>query len=469
MSLLMDALKRAEEAKRHQQESSAAASAPSASGGASGGSPTVPELSLEPVAQQTKGGLPDLDSHIESVDADLKATAAATEPPPKRKNAAAAAANLAAQRTTAQAVFAAKDDASAEPATQTKRLLVICGIGVLAAAAVGTYFYWQLELIAAKGNRLAARPGTPLVTRPVAVAPLPQVPAPSQAPSLPQQTTSEGAQKSQDAAPTGVPPGPAPVQPKPTRRSEVAATSTSQGSAPAAGDSAKTLARPDSTASQAKPRKVASTVPAGPGQSADQAPLRVSAQSLESPVVRAYDDLQAGRLDAAKAGYQQALRADRRNADALAGLATIAQREGNIDSAERLFLQAIEVDPRHAGAHAGLAALRGDDGAATESRLKSLISQQGNDSSAAGALHFALGNHYAAQRRWSDAQQSFFRAHTSDAEQPDYLVNLAVSLDHLGQSALARKYYEKAIKATEKRPAAFDKAGVEKRLAELGR
>jgi tetratricopeptide (TPR) repeat protein len=468
MSLLMDALKRAEEAKRHQQESTAAAAGPSASAGASSGSTAMAELSLEPVAPQAKGGLPDLDSHIESVDADLKATAAATEPPPKRKNAAAAAANLAAQRTTAQAVFAAKDDASSEPATRTKRLLVICGIGFLAAAAVGTYFYWQLELIAASGNRLAARPGTPLMTRPAAVASLPQVPAPSQSPSQ-SQVASEGAQKTPDAATIGAPPGPAPVQPKPLRKSDVVAASTSQEPAPVAGDSTKARSRPDSTESQAKPRKVTSAVPAGPGPSADQAPLRVSAQSLESPVVRAYDDLQAGRLDAARAGYQQALRADRRNADALAGLATIAQREGNIDSSERLFLQAIEVDPRHAGAHAGLAALRGDDGAATESRLKSLISQQGNDSSAAGALHFALGNHYAAQRRWSDAQQSFFRAHTSDAEQPDYLVNLAVSLDHLGQSALARKYYEKAIKATERRPAAFDKAGVEKRLAELGR
>jgi Tfp pilus assembly protein PilF len=459
MSLLMDALKRAEEAKRHQQETSAASgTAAQATGATSGRASPVSELALEPVASQPPGGLPDLDSHIESVDADLKATAA--EPMPKRK-AAAAAANVAAQRNAAQVVFAAKNDA-VEPASQAKRLLVIGGIGALAAVAVGTYFYWQLEVIAASGNRLAARPGTVLVTRPVTVAALPQIPAPAAVSEKPEAI---GATNAPIAPASGAPAVPAkdvPAVPRGTAGRPAAS------SPPSVGEAGAKRAAPGSAPGAAKPRKVAAA-PAAPSAAVSEPGLRISAQHQESPVIRAYEDLQAGRLAAARSGYQQALRADRRNADALAGLATVAQREGDVDAAERLYLQAIEADPRHAGAHAGLMTLRGDGGTATESRLKSLISQQGNDSSSAGALHFALGNHFAGQRRWSEAQQSFFRAHTSDAEQPDYLVNLAVSLDHLGQAALAKSYYEKAMKAAEKRPAAFEKAAVEKRLGDLGR
>ena len=75
MSLLMDALKRAEQAKR-QQAADSGANLASTSG----------SLQLEPVetdhADARISPLPDLKSHLDSVEADLKATAA--EPPTRR-------------------------------------------------------------------------------------------------------------------------------------------------------------------------------------------------------------------------------------------------------------------------------------------------------------------------------------------------------------------------------------------------
>lgn len=432
MSLLMDALKRAEEAKRQQNAAAGGGTDAAASDAGTG-------LSLEPVGSPS--GLPDLNSHLEAVDADLKATAAENARENHRSPAyAATAAAIAAQRSTAQAVFAAKQGAE-PPAGGAKRLVAIIVIGLVLVGGVGGYFYWQLQTLSGAGNRLAARPGAPMPTRPVAVAPLPQIPAatPAPAPAVPI------AAPLPQASPTPVAAAPK-TSPRPERAPKLAAAD-----APTR-KRAATAARSEPPVQQ----------PAGDGG------LRISTQSQESAVQRAYDDLQAGRLDAARAGYQQALRADPRNGDALVGLATIARRDGDAEAAERYYQQAIAADPRNAGAHAGLVSLRGDaDAPASESRLKTLIAQQGSDPAASGALNFALGNVHAGQRRWNEAQQAYFKAHSADAEHPDYLYNLAVSLDHLGQGKLAAQFYDKAIKAAQKRPGAFDKAQGERRLTEL--
>ena len=74
---------------------------------------------------------------------------------------------------------------------------------------------------------------------------------------------------------------------------------------------------------------------------------------------------------------------------------------------------------------------------AAESRLKGIVSEQPESA----AAQFALGNLYAAQQRWADAQQAYFKAYSADAESPDILYNLAVSLEHMNQAKLAYQYY----------------------------
>jgi uncharacterized protein HemY len=98
-----------------------------------------------------------------------------------------------------------------------------------------------------------------------------------------------------------------------------------------------------------------------------------------------------------------------------------------------------------------------------ESRLKSLLSSQPESA----PLNFALGNLYSRQGRWAEAQQVYFNAVAAEGDNPDYLFNLAVSLDHLRQARLAAQHYRLALEASAKRPAGFSRDNVQKRLGEL--
>lgn len=189
-------------------------------------------------------------------------------------------------------------------------------------------------------------------------------------------------------------------------------------------------------------------------------PLKVNPALL-----RGYDAFQRGDLDLALAEYEKARKSDPRNSDALHGLAAVAIRQGRGDDAETLYRQILDADPQDSIALAALigsARSRVDPGAA-ESRLKYISAAQPD----VAAPHFALANLYAAQGRWSDAQQAYFRAYGVDPDNPDILYNLAISLEHLRQNKLAAQYYNLAIAAARTRPAGFDPAKVAARLATL--
>jgi Tfp pilus assembly protein PilF len=174
--------------------------------------------------------------------------------------------------------------------------------------------------------------------------------------------------------------------------------------------------------------------------------------------------LQAGQLDEAQRNYEQVLRSDAKNTDALLGLATIAARRGQAEWAQAFYLRALESDPNDATAQAGLINSRGQaDPGTSESRLKTALASQPDSS----VLHFALGNLYARQSRWSEAQQSYFRAYSSEPDNADFIFNLAVSLDHLHQNKLAAQYYQMALNAAGAASPAFDKNQVKNRVLEL--
>ncbi len=85
----------------------------------------------------------------------------------------------------------------------------------------------------------------------------------------------------------------------------------------------------------------------------------------------------------------------------------------------------------------------------------------------AGAVLFSLGNLYALEQRWADAQQAYFRAYGNAPANPDYAMNLAVSLDRLGQVRLALEYYRRALMLAETAPANFNAAAVRERIGVL--
>jgi tetratricopeptide (TPR) repeat protein len=197
-----------------------------------------------------------------------------------------------------------------------------------------------------------------------------------------------------------------------------------------------------------------------------EAPIRITTAKLrvDPSLTRAYDAVSSGDLGAARGEYEQLLKTEPKNGEALLGMATIAVRQGRNEQAEAFYVRALEADPKNALAQAGLISLNAQaDPVQAESRLKSLLASQPE----VAALHFALGNVYVRQARWNEAQQAFFKAFTLDAENPDYLFNLAISLDQLHQAKLAAQYYNQSLAAAAKRPYSFDRAQVSARLRDL--
>jgi len=414
VSLLMDALRRAEEAKRLATPTSRA-------------EPVVGELSLDPLETTPAPPgtpLPPLSRHLDTIDADL--TAAATAPSSPRRAASSArapadnGAREAAERRAAKNVFAAKP----VPASRAP-LWLFLGLLALATLVIVGYFWWQLQAV---GRGSLTQPATPLP---------PARPTPPPAP----QADLTPLPAAEVALPPVLPPTVPPEASRPPQAASGAVASTRR---------AERAGR--------EPASVPAAEVAGVFRLNDSRPRH--GQAIE----HAYDALQANRLDDARSGYEQVLRGDPRNADALLGLAVIATRQGQTERAQQIYLRVLEADPANVTAQAALINLRGhSDSGQSESRLKILLASQPDSPS----LHFALGNLYARQGRWSEAQQAYFQAYALEPDNADTLFNIAVSLDHLRQNKLAAQYYRMALNAAETRRSAFDQNAVGKRLLEL--
>jgi Tfp pilus assembly protein PilF len=180
-----------------------------------------------------------------------------------------------------------------------------------------------------------------------------------------------------------------------------------------------------------------------------------------------YAAYQGGDLAKARGEYEQVLREEPANRDALLGLAAVEMRAQRYDLADTHYQRVLQVDPRDPHAQAGMLALRGQqlDPVQVESRVKSLLAADRE----ANALYFTLGNQYAQQGRWAEAQQAYFKAFATDPDNPDFAFNLAVSLDQLRQPKLALEYYRRAVALAEKRSANFALGVARNRVQQLSR
>lgn len=173
-----------------------------------------------------------------------------------------------------------------------------------------------------------------------------------------------------------------------------------------------------------------------------------------------------GSTASASDAYERILKDDPRNTDALLGLALIHLRKGNNSTAEALIYKTLAISPRDSLALALLSPLRATGNTAQEeSRLLHALADQPD----AAPLHFALGNLYAQQNRWREAQQAYFKATIGDRDHPDYLFNLAVSLDRIKQPQAAKQYYQAALAAAALRPAAFSRTLASNRVDNMDR
>jgi Tfp pilus assembly protein PilF len=392
----------------------------------------------------TREKLPDITQPLEILTDDLPSAPAAqaSRAAPAERAAAAPESTryddgaLGAERAQAQQLFQVKemDYNPRRPFYLTVSALVFIG------ACYGGYVWWQMQpkysYAVAQPQPHTAEATPPAAPQPpaAAAAPVPATPAPAAA------APAATAAAKPPAAPAAVATI-APIQPvRPPRPKPVAA-------------------RPETAAEPARPApRGAEPFPA--------ISISAPAPAIDPALEQGYAALQKNDLATAREAYQRALAREPTSRDALLGLAAIDVRSGQLDSAESRYAKLLETDPRDAHALASLVSLRGQlDPVTSESRLKNLLATHPE----AAPLHFSLGNQYAQQSRWSEAQSAYFKAYSVDPENADYAFNLAVSLDRLHQKNLALDYYQRALALAGKRSASFNTAQARTRVQELSR
>jgi tetratricopeptide (TPR) repeat protein len=362
-------------------------------------------------------------------------------PPPIIDNSAALAAAQA--RTAAGALFAAKQRA------QRRRPLIIAGLGLLAVGAVGIYLYLQ---IAGVGQPPAFVPA-PAPT-PITIAPVPD-PVASATPPVAVVTTTPPAAVAAATQPAVTASA---VQPPAAVKSPDAASASA--ALPQALPAAVPASRPVPIQRAPKPSPDLS-LPA-PGAAIEL--RRNDATRQLSPVLSgAWQAFQSGDMVQAQSQYERVLQLEPDNRDALLGLAAIAVNRGQGPRAGSFYARLLELDPLDADAVAGLASLERGDPSQAESRLKKVIA----GAPQSGPALFALGNVYAQQGRWAEAQQAYFRAFGATPTSADYAFNLAVSLDRLNQGKLALEYYRRALQLAPAGGSNLNQASVRARIAQL--
>ena len=342
-------------------------------------------------------------------------------------------------RDTARNVFGAKQTPAADGASRKTWLLPVIAVSLLAVGGGGWYVWNEVNRAPVPATNLSARPQTPRTLSPA-------LPATGQ-PGARQQP--EAATKMEVPAETPLPPLlPPPAELAPLQK--LAVRTPVVAAAPLTDREA--LAKKLKEAPTAKEPAVE---------------LKL-AQSIATPVVsaeleEAYGALKNADYERARALYGKLVLADPLSIDAQLGMATALARGGDSSAAGRHYRQVLVIDPRNGAALAGLLAVSDARLPSLEVELRTLVGRNPDTSS----LRFTLGNLYASERRWVEAQQAYFEAYRLESGNADYLYNLAVSLDQLKQPKLAVEYYEKALAARPKAGGQFDPAAVTRRIKDL--
>lgn len=356
----------------------------------------------------------------------IPAPVVAPAPPPappsvadRQQSAAQAERNEAQARSAAAAVFAAKQRAR----HQRPLILAACGLLLLSgAAAFGYYQYMKI-----------AQPQPLALPQPVqAAAPADAVPVTAPEPAAPVAGAATAPAVPADSS------APAPVR----SRAAPALPTAERADAPSR-PAARAAVRSATAAAQRAPRADAGA-PAKALQ-ADAAGIELRRtdvpRQVDPALTSAYQSFVAGDSAAARTQYQRVLQKEPDNRDALLGMAAIAVNSGQGAEAGAFYARLVELDPTDAEAASGLASVQRSDPDQAESNLKKVLAANPHT----GSAHFALGNVYAQQQRWSEAQQAYFHAVGTAPANADYVFNLAVSLDRLGQNKLALENYRRAL------------------------
>ncbi|MEQ8288323.1 MAG: tetratricopeptide repeat protein [Gammaproteobacteria bacterium] len=200
----------------------------------------------------------------------------------------------------------------------------------------------------------------------------------------------------------------------------------------------------------------------------DQQSMRISKESrddTEAVLVRqGFDAFQRGDYGMARSLYQDALSIDADNRDAHLGLAAIAIKFNDLQEAFTHYKSILNVNPDDAMAMSALQSMNKNvDPVKAETAIKLLLQKEADNP----YLYFNLGNIFARQQRWPEAQQAFFDAFRLDDSNAAYAMNLAVSLDYMEQYAAAIRYYKSALELALAGDASLDAGKIQQRINSL--
>jgi tetratricopeptide (TPR) repeat protein len=474
MSLLLDALKRAEEAKRAKLSAESGRDAPDAaalSTAAQGAAPELPAgdgpLTAKPEAPEfrledykevipakakdryqvakstTRDALRGAELSLENIadariveGAEEESTAASvpTATPVPQSALDSTRIEAAQSRDTARNIFAAKHPANADEGARKKWLLPVIAVGLLAVGGGGWYVWNEVNRVTRPvGASIAARPALP-----------------------PPAAGQPGARQKVEAASRSeaqVEPPLSPLLPPPAEQA-----SSQQPAVRAPASAGAPLSERAALAKSLKDAPVSKETPIG----------LMLARSNETPAVSAdlvdaYAALVKSDYPRARTLYARLVLADPLNADAQLGMATALARSGDPSAATRHYRQVLVIDPRNGAALAGLLAVSDARSPSLEVELRTLLGRNPDTAS----LHFTLGNLYASERRWVEAQQAYFEAYRLEPGNADFTYNLAVSLDQLKKPKLALDHYQKALETRPKAGGQFDPSAVTRRIKAL--
>lgn len=198
--------------------------------------------------------------------------------------------------------------------------------------------------------------------------------------------------------------------------------------------------------------------------SPSQGALIITKTSQESDIQQAYIALYSGDLNTAKSSFESVLSVDPNNLTALNGYAATQAQLGNDEKAIDNYKKVLNLDSNNLYAFEAMFSLLGEnlEGAEWKQEIQRVLEIHSDSA----VLNYALGNFYAQDSDWKKAQAYYFDAYALDNQNADYLVNLAVSLDQLGQYSLAEQYYTLALVHASK-TSGFDQAQIKQRLLEI--
>ncbi|MBO1927160.1 tetratricopeptide repeat protein [Thiomicrorhabdus sp. 6S2-11] len=185
----------------------------------------------------------------------------------------------------------------------------------------------------------------------------------------------------------------------------------------------------------------------------------------QNALAEGYGFYQEGDWKSARDVFAKVLESEPKNLKAKLGFAATQNYLGNPEDALAVYQDILKENPGNSYALEAVAEI-----ANTVLELNSEWMQQllelAQKYPKSAVLQNALGNVYAKQENWFKAQQQYFSAVAIKDSEPTYLMNLAVSLDHLGKYLLAEDYYKKAL-IYQKNGTAVDQDVIKQRLLVL--